>query len=213
MDRIRLCPEPMTKEAKDLTTAGRERIKPKNFVFPKEKGYPIHDASHARNALARVSQHGTPAEKAQVRARVHTKFPGIGEEKKGAAVDEDAIDKLAAALALGATLAEDDLLGLRKEATEIAGRLMAKGATATKVSTEQAPPSPGLPQGPGSQPPGPGSLPGAVPPTPAPKPPAPPMGGGMTPIASLQPQEAKFASIMENTRKRMLGALLKTGVV
>lgn len=40
--------------------------------------YPIPDASHARNALSRVSQHGTPAEKARVRAAVHRKYPTIG---------------------------------------------------------------------------------------------------------------------------------------
>ena len=44
--------------------------------------YPIPDASHARNALARVSQHGSSEEKAKVRAKVHAKFPGIGEKKK-----------------------------------------------------------------------------------------------------------------------------------
>jgi len=41
--------------------------------------YPIPDENHARNALARVAQHGTPAEKAQVRAKVHAKYPDIGE--------------------------------------------------------------------------------------------------------------------------------------
>lgn len=44
--------------------------------------YPIPDESHARNALARVSQYGTEAEKAKVRAAVHRKFPNIGEEEK-----------------------------------------------------------------------------------------------------------------------------------
>jgi len=39
--------------------------------------YPIPDASHARNALARVSQHGSEAEKAKVRAAVKKKFPDI----------------------------------------------------------------------------------------------------------------------------------------
>ena len=39
--------------------------------------YPIPDESHARNALARVSQHGSPAEKAKVKAAVEKKFPGI----------------------------------------------------------------------------------------------------------------------------------------
>lgn len=40
--------------------------------------YPIPDKSHARNALARVAQHGTSAEKARVRAKVHAKYPDIG---------------------------------------------------------------------------------------------------------------------------------------
>lgn len=44
--------------------------------------YPIHDESHARNALSRVSQHGTPEEKRKVRAAVHRRFPNIGEDKK-----------------------------------------------------------------------------------------------------------------------------------
>jgi hypothetical protein len=41
--------------------------------------YPIPDKSHARNALARVSQHGSSEEKDAVRRKVHEKFPGIGE--------------------------------------------------------------------------------------------------------------------------------------
>jgi hypothetical protein len=41
--------------------------------------YPIPDESHGRNALARVSQRGSPEEKARVRAAVHRKFPGIKE--------------------------------------------------------------------------------------------------------------------------------------
>ena len=64
-----------------LTTAGREHIAGKNFALPGRR-YPIEDASHARNALARVSQHGTPEEKSRVRAAVHRKFPGIGKKNK-----------------------------------------------------------------------------------------------------------------------------------
>jgi len=67
----------LNKFAKDLTTAGRERIKKKNFALPGKEKYPIHDEAHARNALARVSQFGSPAEKAQVRAKVKSKYPGI----------------------------------------------------------------------------------------------------------------------------------------
>lgn len=49
----------------------------KNFAEPKKRAYPIEDKSHARNALARVAQYGTPAEKAKVRLAVHKKFPSI----------------------------------------------------------------------------------------------------------------------------------------
>lgn len=70
------------KLAADLTANAREHIKAKNFVFPdkgkKESGsYPIEDAKHARNALARVAQNGSPAQQAAVRSKVHAKYPGI----------------------------------------------------------------------------------------------------------------------------------------
>lgn len=45
--------------------------------IPEERKYPIPDASHARNALARVAQNGTPTEKRRVRAAVRRKFPSI----------------------------------------------------------------------------------------------------------------------------------------
>lgn len=75
-----------------LTAAGRKHLPKSDFALPGKgegpqgKGagsYPIPDASHARNALARVSQHGSPEEKAKVRAAVHRKFPGIGKKKSG----------------------------------------------------------------------------------------------------------------------------------
>jgi len=69
--------EPVVVPNKVLTAKARKHIKPSNFALPGGR-YPIHDAAHARNALARVSQFGTPDEKAKVRAAVHRKFPGIG---------------------------------------------------------------------------------------------------------------------------------------
>tara|TARA_Y100000310_G_C20694785_1_gene824821 strand:- start:1545 stop:1745 length:201 start_codon:yes stop_codon:yes gene_type:complete len=63
-----------------LTTKGRKMIKKSNFALPGRR-YPIQDISHARNALARVSQHGTPSEKKRVRAAVHKKYPSIGKKK------------------------------------------------------------------------------------------------------------------------------------
>jgi hypothetical protein len=76
----------------ELTSKARSKIKTKSFAIPskaktpeakKESGnYPIQDVKHARNALARVSQHGTAAEKKQVRAAVKKKYPGIGQDNK-----------------------------------------------------------------------------------------------------------------------------------
>jgi hypothetical protein len=67
----------------DLTPKGRKRIKEANFAVKKggEKKYPVHDEAHARNALARVAQHGTPAEKKAVKAKVAKKYPKIGKDK------------------------------------------------------------------------------------------------------------------------------------
>lgn len=66
-----------------LTYKARKKMPKKEFAVPSARkggkgGYPIPDKSHARNALARVSQFGSSAEKAQVRAKVHAKFPSIG---------------------------------------------------------------------------------------------------------------------------------------
>ena len=61
-----------------LTTKARKAIPTNKFAGP-DRSYPIEDASHARNALSRVSQHGSPALKARVRAKVHAKYPGIGQ--------------------------------------------------------------------------------------------------------------------------------------
>jgi len=44
--------------------------------------YPIPDQAHARNALARVAQNGTPAEQKKVKAAVKKRFPSIGKKKK-----------------------------------------------------------------------------------------------------------------------------------
>ena len=61
-----------------LTTKARKAIPTGDFALPGRR-YPVENASHARNALARVSQHGTPEEKAVVRRKVHAKFPKIAE--------------------------------------------------------------------------------------------------------------------------------------
>lgn len=62
-----------------LTSAQRNALPAKEFALPGGR-YPIENASHARNALSRVSANGTAAEKAEVRAAVHRKYPGIGQD-------------------------------------------------------------------------------------------------------------------------------------
>lgn len=72
-----------------LSTKQRKAMPAKSFALPGKgagphgKGagsYPIPDKPHARNALSRIAQHGTPVEKAQVRAAVHRKYPDIGRD-------------------------------------------------------------------------------------------------------------------------------------
>jgi hypothetical protein len=79
----------LLKVADVLNAAERKKIPAKDFALSgahkgktNEGKYPIPDESHARNALARVSQFGTPEEQAQVRAKVHAKFPNIGKDHK-----------------------------------------------------------------------------------------------------------------------------------
>lgn len=60
-----------------LTTAGRKSLPSSDFALPGRR-YPINDLAHARDALARVAQNGTPAEKAAVQRAVHRRFPQIG---------------------------------------------------------------------------------------------------------------------------------------
>jgi hypothetical protein len=63
-----------------LTTTARNKIPKSDFALPGRR-YPIEDKAHARDALSRVSQDGTPAEKAAVRGKVLARFPGIKQGK------------------------------------------------------------------------------------------------------------------------------------
>lgn len=64
-----------------LTSAKRNALPGKSFVFPGKRSFPIPDPSHARNALSRAGAKGGAVE-AKVRAAVHRKFPGIGSGDK-----------------------------------------------------------------------------------------------------------------------------------
>jgi hypothetical protein len=65
-----------------LTSKERKALPARSFALSGRR-YPIEDASHARNALARVSQYGTPDEKEKVRAAVKRRYPGIMQEIGG----------------------------------------------------------------------------------------------------------------------------------
>lgn len=60
----------------ELTTKKRNELPDSAFALPGGR-YPIPDEAHARNALSRVVQNGSPEEIAKVRAAVRRKFPNI----------------------------------------------------------------------------------------------------------------------------------------
>jgi len=65
-----------------LSTEARDDLSKKQFALPKQKKYPIPDKTHGENALSRVSQFGTPAQRETVRSKVYSKFPGLKERFK-----------------------------------------------------------------------------------------------------------------------------------
>lgn len=65
------------RKSNKMTAAKRKRLSPKSFGLPKKRKYPLDTKRRARNALSRVSQHGTSAEKARVRRAVKRKYPSI----------------------------------------------------------------------------------------------------------------------------------------
>lgn len=60
-----------------LSAAQRKNLQPSQFAVPGKDAYPIPDRAHAIAALSRVAQHGTPAEKARVKAAIRKKFPQL----------------------------------------------------------------------------------------------------------------------------------------
>jgi len=61
----------------ELKAKKRNQLPDSSFAIPSERKYPIHDREHAANALARVQQHGTPAEQKQVKAAVCKRYPSL----------------------------------------------------------------------------------------------------------------------------------------
>ena len=71
-----------------LTSKARKALPTSTFALPEKRAYPLDTANRARNALARASQHASPEERATIRRKVHSRYPGIevsgmgGEKKK-----------------------------------------------------------------------------------------------------------------------------------
>lgn len=66
----------------ELSTKDRNKLDKKSFALPGKRKYPIPDKAHARNALARVAQKGSPEEQKKVKAAVRKRFPSIGRTSK-----------------------------------------------------------------------------------------------------------------------------------
>lgn len=79
-DPMKGLPAPV-KTSADLTAAARSQIDTSNFVFPKERRYPIHDRDHALAALGLSKMKGTSAEHTAVRAAVMKKYPGLVKDR------------------------------------------------------------------------------------------------------------------------------------
>ncbi len=67
--------------ADSASSTRRDKLPNKAFAVPLRRAYPIQDLSHARNALARVVQHGDSALRAKVRNAVANRYPGLKDGK------------------------------------------------------------------------------------------------------------------------------------
>jgi hypothetical protein len=74
--------EAYIKLAKKLTYRERQQLPDSAFAIPEERKYPIHDKAHAINALARVSQYGTPEERQRVREAVYRRYPELRKKRE-----------------------------------------------------------------------------------------------------------------------------------
>ena len=69
-----------------LTTKQRNNLDTSDFAIPEDRAYPIHDLSHARNALARAS--GKP-EEGRVKAAVYKRYPQLKPENQSKQMSAD----------------------------------------------------------------------------------------------------------------------------
>lgn len=65
-----------TNKMAKLSYGQRKRLPAKEFIFPKERKFPIPDAAHARNALSRAGAKSSTVDEA-VKREVKRRFPSI----------------------------------------------------------------------------------------------------------------------------------------
>lgn len=97
-------------EEKKLSSKERNKLPDSAFALPKERKYPIHNITHAKNALARSS--GKPEEK-RVKAAVYKKYPSLKES-----IDESLSELRSIAIALSESPKSKysrDVMGLIQE--------------------------------------------------------------------------------------------------
>lgn len=61
-----------------LSSKKRNRLKSSQFALPGKRKDPIPDKSHAKAALTMGMRGASSSEKAEIRKRVHAKFPSVG---------------------------------------------------------------------------------------------------------------------------------------
>jgi hypothetical protein len=60
----------------------RSQMSLSTFAIPERRAYPINTPGRARNAIARVQQHGTASEKRRVYAKIRRRYPAIANRSK-----------------------------------------------------------------------------------------------------------------------------------
>ena len=64
-----------------LTTEERNELPDSDFVYPKERRYPIQDIEQARIALRMVKAYGTDSEIKKVTPAVFERYPSLKDEE------------------------------------------------------------------------------------------------------------------------------------
>ena len=65
-----------------LTSRRRRRLPSSSFAIPSKRKYPVDTQARARNAISRVQQNGTAAEKRAVFRKVRSRYPSLAKRSR-----------------------------------------------------------------------------------------------------------------------------------